>query len=153
MYFVQFLITFASHSLVPNDSNINYVTGTFLLVKLATVVKGDQKAPFSISTTPRCRGGRYSFSLDCFTSLLIRTLYCWLLSKEVSSTIFKVFGITLPVFEPGSPGPLANTLPTRPIRTISRLLVRNEGFVCISKSQIIWNVYFLMTSSSLCIYD
>ena len=28
---------------------------------LATVVKGDQKAPFSIVTTPRCRGGLYSF--------------------------------------------------------------------------------------------
>ena len=28
---------------------------------LVTVVKGDQKAPFSIATTPRCRGGRYSF--------------------------------------------------------------------------------------------
>ena len=30
-------------------------------VKLATVVDGDQKSPFSIVTTPRCRGGRYSF--------------------------------------------------------------------------------------------
>ena len=30
-------------------------------VKLATVVEGDQKAPFSIATTPRCTGGRYSF--------------------------------------------------------------------------------------------
>ena len=30
-------------------------------VKLATVVEGDQKAPFSIATTPRCRGGCYSF--------------------------------------------------------------------------------------------
>ena len=29
--------------------------------KLATVVEDDQKAPFSIATTPRCRGGRYSF--------------------------------------------------------------------------------------------
>ena len=31
------------------------------VVKLATVVKGGQKAPFSITTTLRCRGGRYSF--------------------------------------------------------------------------------------------
>ena len=31
------------------------------VVKLATVVEGDQKAPFSIATTPQCRGGRYSF--------------------------------------------------------------------------------------------
>ena len=30
-------------------------------VKLAMVVEGDQKSPFSIATTPRCRGGRYSF--------------------------------------------------------------------------------------------
>ena len=30
-------------------------------VKLATVVEGDQKAPFSIATTLKCRGGRYSF--------------------------------------------------------------------------------------------
>ena len=30
-------------------------------VELATVVEGDQKAPFSIATTPRCWGGRYSF--------------------------------------------------------------------------------------------
>ena len=28
---------------------------------LATVVEGAQKAPFSIATTPRCRGGCYSF--------------------------------------------------------------------------------------------
>ena len=31
------------------------------IVKLATVVEGYQKAPFSIATTPSCRGGRYSF--------------------------------------------------------------------------------------------
>ena len=30
-------------------------------VKLATIVEGDPKAPFSIATTPRGRGGRYSF--------------------------------------------------------------------------------------------
>ena len=30
-------------------------------VKLVTVVESDQKAPFSMATTPRCRGGRYSF--------------------------------------------------------------------------------------------
>ena len=30
-------------------------------VKLATEVEGDQKALFSIATTPKCRGGRYSF--------------------------------------------------------------------------------------------
>ena len=30
------------------------------MLLLATVVEGDQKAPFSIATTPRCWGGRYS---------------------------------------------------------------------------------------------
>ena len=30
------------------------------LNKLATIVEGDPKAPFSIATTPRCRGGRNS---------------------------------------------------------------------------------------------
>ena len=39
-------------------------------VKLATVVKGDPKAPFSIATTPRCRGGRYTFPW-------IAPLYTW----------------------------------------------------------------------------
>ena len=34
-----------------------------LHIKLATVVKGNPKAPFSIVTTPTCRGGRYSFPL------------------------------------------------------------------------------------------
>ena len=30
-------------------------------VKLATIVEGNPKAPFSIATTPMCRGGCYSF--------------------------------------------------------------------------------------------
>ena len=85
-------------------------------VKLATVVKSDQKAPFSIATTPRCRGGCNFFSLDCSTLPLSLTLYCWVLSKEVSSTIFKVFGMTQPGIEPRFPGPLANTIPTRTMK-------------------------------------
>ena len=36
-------------------------THTIVKVKLATVVEGDPKAPFLIDTTPRCRGGCYSF--------------------------------------------------------------------------------------------
>ena len=38
-----------------------------------------------------------------------------MLSKEVSSTIFEVFGMTRPGVEPRAPGQLANTLPTRPM--------------------------------------
>ena len=30
-------------------------------VKLPTIVKGNPKALFSIASTPRCRGERYSF--------------------------------------------------------------------------------------------
>ena len=61
---------------------------------LATIVEGDQKAPFLIATALRCRGRAHLFSLDCSSLPLIRTLYCWVLSKEVSSIIFKVFGMT-----------------------------------------------------------
>ena len=32
-----------------------------LKVNLATIVEGNQKAPFSIATTPRCKRGHYSF--------------------------------------------------------------------------------------------
>ena len=32
-----------------------------LIGKLATLVEGDPKAPFSIATTPRCRGGATPF--------------------------------------------------------------------------------------------
>ena len=48
-------------------------------------------------------------SLNCSTLLFIRTVYCWVFSKEVSNTIFKVFGMTRPAIEPRSPGPLVNT--------------------------------------------
>ena len=39
--------------------SINY--DYILVVKLATVVEGDSKAPFSIATSLRCRRGCYSF--------------------------------------------------------------------------------------------
>ena len=84
---------------------------------MANVVEGDPKAPFSIATTPRCRA--LLLSQDCSTLPLIRTLYCWVLSKEVSSIIFKVFGMTRPGIEPRSLGPLANTLPTRPMSRLT----------------------------------
>ena len=41
-------------------------------VKLATRVEGNPKAPFSIATTPRCRGERYSFP-----GLYIDIKYIW----------------------------------------------------------------------------
>ena len=57
------------------------------------MVEGDTKAPFSIATTQRCRGGQYTF-------LWISPLYSWDVpynaecqSKQVSSSIFWVFGM------------------------------------------------------------
>ena len=61
------------------------------------------------------QGRALLLSPDHSTLILIRTLYCWVLSKAVSSTIFKVFGMTRPGIEPRSAGSLANTLPTRPM--------------------------------------
>ena len=48
--------------------------------KLATVVEGNQKASFSIATTPRCRGGFYSFpwiaQFYCFKfSYILQMIY------------------------------------------------------------------------------
>ena len=45
-----------------------------------------------------------------------------MLSKEASSIIFWVFGMTRPGTEPRSPGPLANTLTARPMSGISLCL-------------------------------
>ena len=77
-----------------------------------TVVKSNEKAPFSIATKPKGRGGHYSFP-----GLLHYTFDAYLIllsvKQEVSNTIFKVFGMTWPGIEPRSPRPLANTLPTR----------------------------------------
>ena len=47
-----------------NIKNIDDVFLSILVkVKLATVVEGDPKFPFSIAITPRCRRGRYSSPL------------------------------------------------------------------------------------------
>ena len=54
-----------------------------------------------IATTPRCRGGRYTFHL-------IASFYLWYvpyIAEEASFTIFKVFGMTRPGIEPRSLGP------------------------------------------------
>ena len=90
-------------------------------VKLATIVKGYQRAPFSIATTPKCRGGHYSF--PWIAPLYPR--YTPYISKEVSNTIFKVFGMTGPGIGPRSPRSLANTTywANEP-RTISSLEIR-----------------------------
>ena len=40
---------------------ISIVAGHVKVVKLVTVVEGDPKAPFSVATTPTCKGGRFPF--------------------------------------------------------------------------------------------
>ena len=67
-------------------------------------------------------------SLDWSTLPLICTLYCWVLSKEVSSTIFNVFGMTQPRIEPRSPG-LLNTihLANEPVRKHKWILFKEKS--------------------------
>ena len=68
---------------ILHTKNWNYIFGKKLLVydrntrchiikkvNLVIFVEGDPKAPFSIATTPRCRGGLYSVSR-------IAPLYPW----------------------------------------------------------------------------
>ena len=125
------------------NPHYNYYGFRLLLVvvskylKLSPLVEGDPKAPFSIATTPRCRRRALFLSLDCSTLPLIRTLYCWVLSKDVSSTIFKVFGMTRPGIEPRSPGPLVNTLPTRPMSRFSSSSSSNTTTTIIIELKII----------------
>ena len=83
-------------------------------LKLATLVEGYPKAPFSTATAPRWRGGRYS--LPWIALLYPRALpNNAVLSKAASSTIFLVFGMTRPGIEPRFFGPLGKTLFIRPM--------------------------------------
>ena len=75
-------------------------------VKLAILVEGELKSPFSIATTPRCRRGLH-FTLDPYLIMLS--------TKQGGIKYhFWVFGMTQPRIEPRSPRPLANTLLIRP---------------------------------------
>ena len=61
------------------------------------------KAELGLSKVGDCSRGRpEGYLFNCSTLPLICMLYCWVLSKEVSSTIFKVFGVTWPGIEPRS---------------------------------------------------
>ena len=72
----------------------------FFWSKLVTIVEGDQKAPFLIATTLRCRGGRYSFPWTFFWStpffFFLSSLFAWwcmpLIFPAIYSFLFlKVF--------------------------------------------------------------
>ena len=64
-----------------NDNNVKL---------LATVVKGDPRAPFLIATTPRCREGCYSFP-----GLLHFTLDTYLIMLSVKQGSIKYHFLSL----------------------------------------------------------
>ena len=57
---------------------------------MATIVEGNPKAPFSIATTPRRRGGRYSFP-----GLLYFTLDPYLIMLSVKQGDIKYYFLSL----------------------------------------------------------
>ena len=59
-------------------------------VKLTTIVEGDPKAPFSIATTPRCRGG-----CNSFPGLLYFTLDPYLIMLSVKQGGIKYHFLSL----------------------------------------------------------
>ena len=82
----------------------------FLLFKVSKVgdrSRGWPEGSLFNSYYTEVLGRALLLSLDCSTLPSIRTLYCWVLSKEVSSTILKDFGMTRPGIEPMSPGPFS----------------------------------------------
>ena len=99
------------------------IFGILLLIvsKVGDCSRGQPEGSLFNSYYTEVWGRTILLSLDCSTLPLIHTLYCWVLSKEVSSTSFKVFGMMQPGIEPRSPGSLANTLVTGPWFSISEL--------------------------------
>ena len=73
----------------PRIVAARFVTGKSK-VKLATIVEGDPKAPFSIATTPMCREGRYSFP-----GLLYFTLDPYLIMLSVNQGGIKYHFLSL----------------------------------------------------------
>ena len=71
-----------------------YQGRTWKLSKFGDCYRGWPEGSLFNSYYTEVYGRALILSLDCSTLPLIRTLYCWVLSNEVSSTIFKVFGMT-----------------------------------------------------------
>ena len=88
---------------------------SYYFMSLPTVVESDPKAPFSIATTPRSRGGDYLF--PSIAPLTLEQLYLIMLSvkKESSTFFFFSFFMTLPGIEPRCSEPLANILTIMPM--------------------------------------
>ena len=88
-----------------------------------SLVVVDPKVPFSIDTTPRCRGGWYSFPR-------IIPLYPYLITLSVKQRCIKyrflVFGMTRSRIEPRSPGPSSSILPTKTMNRCKHLIADNK---------------------------
>ena len=93
--------------------NQNNYLKSYKVIKVVFLCRGWPEGSLFNSYYTKVWGRVLLLSQDCSTLPLICALQCWVLSKEVSSTIFKIFGMTQPRIEPRSPGPLANTLHNR----------------------------------------
>ena len=60
----------------------------YIYIKFVTLTEGYSKAPFSIATSPRCRGGRYYFPW-------IAPLYLYLIMLSVKQGIIKCHLLSL----------------------------------------------------------
>ena len=58
---------------------------------MATIVEGNPKAPFSIATTPMCRGGRYSFP-GIIIIIIIIIIKLWNMKVTVMPFVIGVLG-------------------------------------------------------------
>ena len=94
-----------SHKSISSSSSYECIVeqtrlSGFVNKKLVTIVECDPKAPFSIATTPRCRGGRYSFP-----GLLYFTLDPYLIMLSVKQGGIKYHFLSLWYDDPGlNPG-------------------------------------------------
>ena len=110
---------------------------------LATIVEGNPKSPFTIATTPRCRGGRYSFP-----GWLYFTLDPHLIMLSVKQGGIKYHFLSL--WYDRSPGPLANTLTARPM---SDIYIYIYIYICIEymiSKQFVGNSLQTSQSSFVC---
>ena len=80
----------------------------YLISKFGDYSRGRPEGSLFLSYNTKVKGRALLHSLAC-SNTFDPYLKCWVLSKEASSTIFWVFGMTRPGIEPQSPGSLVNT--------------------------------------------
>ena len=90
------------------------------------MVEGNPKTPFSITNTPRCKGGRYSFP---WMAPLTLDLDLIMLSVKQGGIKHHFlwggdFGMTQPGIEPWSPRPLVNN------NVLYYMLITEYLFIC-----------------------